>query len=234
MSFYQAIAHYYDQIFPVKEEQYSFIRGGKKKLKVLDVACGNGGYLNKLSEFGFYGFGVDLDHEMIQIANTEKTSEKIDFYEMDMLEIDTFKARSFDMIYSIGNSIVHLSSVDQVKELLMKAYQLLKPKGEIILQIINYDRILDQNVTQLPTISNDGLSMERKYQIENNRVLFRTVLHIAHHTFENEVTLLPMRSDMLLKTLTDIGFRKCEMYGDFKKTPFLKQESMHFIVKACR
>ena len=231
MTFYQTISHYYDQIFPVREEQCSFIRNGKKKLKVLDVACGNGGYLNRLSEFGFYGFGIDLDHNMIHIANTNKTSDKIDFYEMNMLEIDTFKARSFELIYSIGNSIVHLSSIGQVKEFLLKSYQLLKPKGEIILQIINYDRILDQNVTQLPTISNEILSMERNYKIEDTHIQFQSVLHVDQNTYHNEVTLLPIRSDELINVLTEVGYRKLEVYGDFRKGPFIKQESMHFIIK---
>ncbi|HOI47524.1 MAG TPA: methyltransferase domain-containing protein [Bacilli bacterium] len=232
MTFYKTISHYYDQIFPVKEEVCQFIRNGRKKLKVLDVACGNGGYLNRLSTHGFYGFGIDLDHEMVHIANLASNTEKVDFYQMDMLEIDTFKGRSFDMIYSIGNSIVHLQNEAQMEEFVQKAYQLLKPKGEILLQIINYDRILDQHIPNLPTIVNGTLSMERNYKYVAPYIHFQTILNVDNQSFENEVTLLPLRSDALIKMITRAGFKKIECYGDFQKSPFQKETSMHFILRA--
>jgi SAM-dependent methyltransferase len=169
---------------------------------------------------------------MINIANSKKTSDKVDFYEMNMTEIESFKEQSFDLIYSIGNSIVHLNTLEEIKKFVLSAFYLLKPRGEFILQIVNYDRILDKQVSSLPTISNANLTMTREYTLHQGKILFKTLLDVEGFAYENEVKLLPLRSDELISILLEAGFARYEQYGDFVGSSFNRLESMSLVIKA--
>jgi len=232
MGFYDTLSQFYDRIFPVKQAQLDFLRQNHENLKVLDIACGDGGYLNKLSEHGFYGYGIDLDQRMIDTANKKKTSEKIDFYKMDMMQIGSFPEDNFDLLYCIGNSLVHLDSLENVDRLLRKTFHLLKTGGYLVLQIINYDRVLDQDIQSLPTIVSENLIMKRTYKHEPMKIRFITTLHVDGHRYKQEVSLLPVRFSWLKTTLHDIGYQIIEDFGDFEGNSFSQQDSMSLIIRA--
>jgi SAM-dependent methyltransferase len=68
MDFYQSISAHYDLIFPVDPQTVDFIGGrAKPGSRILDIACGTGGYSLALAEKGHRLMGIDLDQSMIRI-----------------------------------------------------------------------------------------------------------------------------------------------------------------------
>ncbi|MCK5739581.1 class I SAM-dependent methyltransferase, partial [bacterium] len=199
MKFYQAIAKYYDQIFPLNSAQLPFTLNAlakkPKEISVLDVGCATGNFPIALRNAGVEITAFDLDQTMIQLAR--KKAPEMDFRVLDMLELtQTFSDNSFDIVSCYGNTLVHLDSAAHIHDFLEQAYRLLKPGGKLLLQILNYDYILDTGITCLPHIENEQLQFERSYRrLKSDKLAFETRLSIKStaEIFENSVALLPLR-----------------------------------------
>jgi glycine/sarcosine N-methyltransferase len=105
---------------------------------------------------------------------------------MDMRKIGEYYGReSFDALYCLGNTLVHLEGPEQIGIFLDAAFKLVKPDGVLILQILNYDHIVDDHINELPEIKTEKLRFSRWYEgIDTNstasdeeRLRFVTRLH---------------------------------------------------------
>jgi hypothetical protein len=103
-------------------------------------------------------------------------------------------------------------------------YSVLKPGGQLLLQILNYDYILKEKVSQLPLVETENIRFIRKYQFEENSpiIRFQTDLVVKKEgkTIVNETPLLALTSQELTKLLNDAGFSDIEMFSNFKQEPF--------------
>ena len=119
MGFYRSIAEVYNKIFPLNPGQVAFTNRSYSQtgdLSLLDIGCGTGSLSLALSTTFKKVVGIDLDEAMLdkarQVAN-EKTN--LEFFPLDMLEIDShFYSETFDSIVCYGNTLVHLSSLEQI------------------------------------------------------------------------------------------------------------------------
>lgn len=222
MSFYSEICQNYDQIFPLKQVTLNFL---SKELDdhshLLDVACATGSYSFELSKQGHKVLGIDLDEGMIKMAQAKYP--KIPFEVRNMLHINEIE-EEFDQIFCIGNSLVHLGSLEEIKDFFIKSHQRLKSNGLIKIQIINYDRILDQGIKELPTITTDHLSFIRKYELSKDQrfVSFNTELITKEERYENSVKLLTLNKHEVETLLKETNYKDIEFFANFKGDPYDK------------
>lgn len=245
MGFYQQISKYYDYIFPSGKEQLKFIKEstGLPEKKILDVACGSGTYSIELAKLGFELTATDLDDEMVRLTKEKAKAEglKIDVLKCDMRELEDKIQTKFDGVFCIGNSIVHLGSIEDIFDTLKQMYNLLEKDGVLILQIINYDRIIKFHVSELPVVKNNEIGLEfiRKYEYieENGLINFNTTLTVSNggveEKYENSVELLPVLSSEMNKLLMEAGFAKVQLFGDFNYSPY-HEGSYMLVVKAVK
>ena len=237
--FYDEIALYYNDIFPMQKVKLNLILEffdsdmQRDKKHVLDVACATGEYARAIANLGYQVTAVDLDEKMVK--ELRKKEAGIDARVMNMLDISQLD-QQFDLIYCLGNSIVHLDTYNDVENFFSICYQKLKQNGRLLFQIINYSRILDQKINCLPTIFNreKGLSFVRDYVYleDEHKIGFHTILQVNNERFENTVKLLPIRHEELYKALEKAGFHIIKTYGDFTKNPFDVQNSVPCIMIA--
>jgi len=231
MGFYEQISKYYDYIFPVGERQLDFIKNaaGEPPKRILDVACGSGGYSVELAKSGYMAAATDVDSSMVELARykAKGAGMKVDALVCDMRKLGQCFSNKFDCIFCIGNSIVHLGSPDDILNTLKQMHRLLDDGGTLVLQIINYDRIIKYGLSQLPPIINNsaGLEFIREYEYLNeNRINFNTVLTVKEggekKRFENSIPLLPLKSPDLYRMLEQAGYRNIRFYGDFDYAPY--------------
>lgn len=235
MGFYEDFSKYYDLIFQAKKPQLDFIKKRTPKQgKILDVAAGTGNHAIALQEAGYPLWAVEYDDKMLKELEEkqENRNPKVNARQGDMKRIQEYYSQDFfDTIYCIGNSLVHLSTVEEIKTFLKSAQLLLKKEGNLIIQIINYDRILDQNVKGLPTIKNEAdpkLKAEfvRNYEkIQNSNLLdFHTRLTIEQSgekkVFENHTPLLPIRYKELKNLMEKTGFKEINAYSNFMEEDY--------------
>lgn len=248
MKFYSEFSKNYDKIFPLNDEKLKLIDNTFKNLKekrkdinLIDVGCGTGSYAVSLAEKGYQLKAVDIDAEMISLAESKMNEArvKVDFYRLGMMHLkEKFKAASFDGIYVIGNVLVHLKK-EEIREFIDLAAELLNENGKIFIQIVNYHRILELDLDGLPTIysQDNSVRFERDYEYHKreNKIYFITRLidHFEDYILaKNKIELYPLQRKELEKYLTAAGFEVENIYGSPNGDQYRELNSIPLIMTA--
>jgi SAM-dependent methyltransferase len=230
LAFYTDISLVYDDLFPVSPEQRALFDslmddGGARS--IVDCGCGTGSQLQPFAAAGLSCFGFDPDPSLVAIAR-----RKLSAYPKTRIETGSFadlpRLVPFhsDLLMCLGNSLVHVPK-DEASRFLADAAGALSPSGTLLLQILNYERLLRAGVTELPMIraSEGTVEFRRKYEWEDDRkVLFRTSLRVAGadepRIARNEISLYPIYPEELWEMLTTAGFGEIRFYGNFARSDF--------------
>lgn len=220
--FYQSIAQVYDYIFPKNKKQLEFLKNiitFNSEDKILDIGCATGNLTELLSTVSKNVIGVDLDSELLSIARKKSNNE---FKNLNMLLINKeFENESINKIISFGNTLVHLPSKEDVKNYFKAVYEVLKINGDFVVQIINYDRIINNNISNLPTINNDHVKFVRDYVYHKEKKYFEFITELTikstNQEIKNNIPLLALTQDEIKSILEDVGFKKITFYGGLNK-----------------
>ncbi|ABO49238.1 Methyltransferase type 11 [Desulforamulus reducens MI-1] len=227
---YKELSHYYDFIFPAGESQLKFFRQTFDDLgvsRVLDLGCGSGNYPLEFAKWGLTVVGLDYEQEMIRLAREKarKAGVSVDFMTGDMRNLEDIDGK-FDAIICIGNSLPHLLTDKDLTTALKQMKEKLYHGGILIIQTVNYDRILKGNITQLPDIINRqaNIIFTRHYDFRPDGLIdFKTTLiknqpNGSQQSLGNaQVPLRPLTRSVLENFLEDVGFEDTEVYGDFNR-----------------
>ncbi|MEI9866646.1 MAG: class I SAM-dependent methyltransferase [Limisphaerales bacterium] len=99
--------------------------------RVLDVGCGNGGFLHLMHQLGWSGTGVDFDPKAIENAQA-KYGPALTLLNTDLSQAH-FPDNSFDVV-TMSHVIEH---VPNPAALLMEARRVLKPGGRLVVTTPN-------------------------------------------------------------------------------------------------
>lgn len=240
MKFYTSISRLYRHIFPFNSAHLKFTKTyalDKADIRLLDVGCGVGDLSRAFAEEDWRVESIDNDNVMIQQAEKYTTDKCYapSFQKMDMREIaDNFQDNQFDIVSCYGNTLSHLLSDEDIESFICGASKLLKTHGVLLLQILNYNHVLDHKVLELPLIENTHIRFERTYTFRSDGLLdFNTMLHDKENNeiLENCIPLNPIRLEDLQDILIDAGFEDIEVFGSFKKDS-LTLNSLPLILKA--
>lgn len=197
--------------------------------------------------------GVTVNVQMLDMLGLDRL--RSDVLEPDKLESEAFRMNKsesgrhcsgksikdqFDCVFCIGNSIVHLGSRDTIFSAVVQMKKKLKETGTLILQIINFDRVIAKGITALPSVINpeSGLEFQRNYSFDTKTGLigFDTLLEINKNSsivkYSNSIKLFPLFSTELRDILERAGFKTIEFFGDFKMEPYVEEESYLLVAKA--
>ncbi|MEN8115362.1 MAG: methyltransferase domain-containing protein [Bacteroidota bacterium] len=226
--FYTSISNYYAEIFPYKPVQLKFVKnkignlGGKQ---ILDIGCATGELAFQIAKLGAEVVAIDLNGDLLNKARKNKIHSTLNFQQKNMLEIkNDFAAGQFDAVLCFGNTLVHLQTVELVQQMLEGVNSVLKTGGRLLIQILNYDYICGEQVSELPLIETENIRFIRKYkfQEESKLIRFQTVLEIKEENFRvfNETLLLALKSKELEFLLKDTGFSNIQLFSNFKQDNF--------------
>jgi len=224
MAMYDDLSVVYDIVFPENTQATGLLaKGLATGSRILDLACGTGNYTHALTQKGHDVYGIDLDESMIQAAKRKYPDKAGNFFTGDMLCIDSiFEGQSFDMIYCIGNSLVHLPDREAIRKLTEKVFDLLNDNGMFIIQIVNYDKIVRCRIDSLPPIERkkEGVSFLRNYTFDNGReyVYFNTELHYDDEKIANSVKLIALKGVDLTNIVKSAGFAKVQLFGGYDES----------------
>ena len=287
---YDPLAHYYEEIFPVSENQIQFVLSSLRKvnparperhgdgratatgvpLRLLDVGCAVGDLSAAVVQACNSGAGIDagraasapgievdaidLNSAMIQRAAARHSESiqtgRLRFHRMDMLKIaQKFEPESFDAISCLGNTLVHQPGPVEIERFLKASAHILSsglsgsrtPSGNLILQLLNYDYLLQERPKKLPMIDTEQVRFEREYSYTTGsdigskdiRVVFTTRLQVksTDEVHEDSIELYPLHRSELETLLESAGFGQPKFYGSFDGSP-LKADSFPLIAVA--
>ena len=202
---------------------------------ILDVGCSDGRVALSLSKLGFDVEAIDLSEDMIRVAKVvSEDNERFRVRLMDMQNVSQhYPAGHFDGVYCIGNTLVHLYSENKILDTIKAFKSVIKEKGILMIQIIHYDYVKENQIKMLPIIENEMVRFERFYAHKGEFVKFRTELTIKEtgEFYDSETNLLALKKERLEKLLYEAGFRSLEWYGNYNGVP-LNSEHLQLIVVA--
>jgi len=149
--FYNDISENYDEMFDFEKDLASaenVVAELKKQFefkKALDIGCGTGSFTLALARGGVATTGIDLSSSMIAAAKANGLAYglDIDFINSGMEQMLRNINKKFDLIMCMGNTLPHLLTQKDLNSMLDACRKLLNPGGHLVLNLLNYDRILD-------------------------------------------------------------------------------------------
>jgi SAM-dependent methyltransferase len=111
----------------------------EKPSRILDLGCGPGLYATRLATLGHETVGIDFSPASIEYA-VKHSSESCAYVLGDIRKVD-FGA-DFDLIVFIFGEFNVFKKTDANK-ILHKAFDALKPKGKLLLEVSTFDSIYD-------------------------------------------------------------------------------------------
>ena len=215
MSFYQDLTSYYDEIFPLNQTAFSFISPFfQKGDSVLDIGAGTGNMAIALAQAELIVTASEPEERMAE-AIRKKANSNMPVHTKSMEEIGEF-AESFDGILCIGNTLPHLSNTEAIEAFLEKCYEKLNVNGTLILQQVNYDKVLTQDDFPFPTIEKDHFTFTRHYEKKDDHILFTSRVTANGESIENTIPLFPITSEQLISLLKKVGFQPVDTMETLK------------------
>lgn len=237
--FYTSISEYYSEIFPYNPMHLQFVKNCIGKLnekQILDIGCATGELAFNLANEGAIVTGIDLNIDLLNQAKGTSGFQTADlnremefatprFQKGDMLELENdFKTGQFDAVLCFGNTLVHLPTTNLIQQMFNGVNKVLKPGGQFLIQILNYDYILGEQISKLALIETKNIKFVRNYKFEKNNSLirFQTDLHLkkSGQIVSNETALLALKSSELLELLESTGFYNIQTFANFKQDTF--------------
>ena len=235
---YNLMVEAYDEIFPITEKRKKFLnRLIENNTKVLDVGCSTGKDSNYLAnKKNCTVRALDFDSDMIKFAKSHV--KNVDFKTINMMNIGIeYKDINFNYIICLGNTIVHLKE-EELKEFLLQIREKLILNGKFIIQFLNYDKIKNKMIKELPIINTTNYIFKRKYEfLDDGSIKFITSLERKHTNDTNDINdnelgnvlLYPIYTNKINEISTSLGF-SIQHYGDFDFTEFDMENSYFHIV----
>ncbi len=237
--FYTSISEYYSEIFPYNPMQLQFVKNCIGKLnekQILDIGCATGELAFNLANEGAIVTGIDLNSDLLKQAtgwsgfqtadlNREMEFATPKFQKGNMLELENdFKTGQFDAVLCFGNTLVHLQTTRLIQQMLEGVKKVLKPSGQFLIQILNYDYILGEQISELPLIETENIKFVRNYKFkkDSHLIQFQTNLYLkkSGQIVSNETSLFAIRSKELTDLLRNADFKNIELFSNFKKEKF--------------
>ena len=225
MSAYENLVHYYSDLFPLSEKVRGFLapsveRWREAALPWLDAGAGTGNLMVWLEASGIEAHGLEPDPEFAAEAMRRVKGPPDRLVRGSMQDLgELYKVRQFGAMTCIGNVLAHVESLDEARAFFEAAARALVPDGELLVQIVNYDRVLARQAWEFPPLKRtaaDGTLLEfaRKYEPLGDRLRFTTALQAGNVKIRNEALLFPLRRSELEAAALDT-FAGLKVMGDF-------------------
>lgn len=228
---YQALAKFYDPL--VKDEQATrdwvdFIERHASFQSVIEYACGSGEITLALAKKGYHVEASDLSCDMVEVAKAKHGAEKVVFSVHDMREPLDGCA---DCVLCLCDSLNYVIEEEEIKQVLVNAYQNLNEKGTFIFDVHSLDRLCEfqEEFFEEGLIDQTGYewSIETQQDLIFQNFVFFDVS--AHPTYEQHIQRVydPL---VLKQWCEEVGFQ-VSIYTDFIKEGIAEGEKYFYVCK---
>ncbi len=242
LQFYEELASDYDEMTRfstrLEKEKESWEKWTQRYRmeSVLDAACGTGIHAIVLAQMGRHVVGADISPAMIESArhHAKENEVAIRWITASMQELDKKTSEKFDTILCLGNSLPHLLSNEDLDKTLSGFNHMLQPGGRLIIQILNYHKILREKNRVVAVNRHANREFVRFYDFLPDNIRFN-VLSIdwsgekpGHRLLSTQ--LHPYMIEELESALRRTGFGHPEVFGDMEFEPYEENRSNNLVL----
>lgn len=201
-----------------------------------DLGCGTGNDSISLALNGLTVTGFDISEKMIEKAkiNAANSGADSNFFNYSIDIIPRKFDSSFDLVVSLGNSMA-LVEEKLIRKSLKRIFDILKPNGIFIMQILNYSAI-EKSKNRIVNINENPPNMYvRFYDVFEMPMNFNILRFDKNNPKDFELLttkLYPYEKNYLLKVIKQIGYKKAEAFSGLNKEKFVKDKSKDLVIIA--
>ncbi|MBN3525254.1 class I SAM-dependent methyltransferase [Paenibacillus apiarius] len=221
-TFYEVLLPFYDEIFPANDKQISFLSSCFPAAStLLDVGAGTGNTAIALAAAGYHLTATEPEQGMLPkiIEKAARDRLPIRVLPHSMQQVSRVNER-FDGIYCIGNTLPHLDNLQEVRVFLQDAYHRIKENGKLVIQTVNFEKVLLRHAYSFPVIEKETFRFTRQYKLQNGKIRFTATLEDHSDIYSNTLLLYPVTKNQLQSELQECGFHSITAYGDYAKSPY--------------
>lgn len=188
---------------------------------VLDLCCGVGRHCLELARRGFLVTGVDRTRQYLEKASEQAraTGQDVEFIEGDMR---TFcRSEAYDAVLNLFTSFGFFEDPQEDRQVVQNVYRSLKPGGAFIIEMMGKE-VLARVFVDKGWEEEDGLLVLRETKVTGNWgwVENRWIMIRDNERVEHKVSHRPYSAVELTSLLTECGFGRVDVYGDYEGSPY--------------
>lgn len=201
---------------------------------VADIGCGSGVDSIALASLGFKVAAFDPSAEMLKYAksNAGRMNVKVEFQNYSADNIPKEFDEKFDLIVSLGNTFANIPK-EKFVESLKRCYNILRPNGQLLIQILNYEKILaDKHRIVNITEGNDKYFL-RFYDFLDEHIVFNILTFSKVKPPDNKLIstkVYPHSAENFISGLEIAGFNSFQFYSNLELAAFSKEKSKDLII----
>lgn len=241
---------FYDELASDYDSMISFEKAVENKEKLFknfvtaemksaaDIGCGSGAESIALSLLGLKVTSFDPSYEMIKLAeaNVERMNIEIDFRNYFADNIPKEFDDQFDLVVSLGNTFANIPEASFIASL-KRCYDILKLNGQLIIQCLNYEKILNENKRIVNITESADKFFIRFYDFTTEHIGFNILIFSKSNPSEQKLIstkISPYSQENFRSGLESAGFNSVKFYSDFQFTPFNNYQSKDLVVQAVK
>jgi len=241
-NFYDELAADYDAMTRFEERLASEkpiwrrIVEEKRIRRALDVGCGTGLQAILLASLGVTVTALDPSRPMIERArsNGARYGVQVQWLVGDFRDVAQLEKQSYDLVFSIGNTLPHIRSIPQLEEAFQAVWKVLRPGGWLLLQLLNYHRILAKGERLIDVRRIGDRIFLRFYDFLSPNLRFNILkLSLRSGSLEPQwfsTEIRPWTSREIQQILQTLGFCEVEQQADFMGAPFEPDISKNLVL----
>ena len=241
--FFDELSVQYDSMIPFekaierKKDLFKNILRDSKKT-IADIGCGTGSDSLALAGIGHKVTSFDPSVQMLNKAriNAKNSGLDLDSYQFGASQIpDEFNGK-YDVVISFGNSFANIPT-DEFESSVYKCFSLLREKGELYIQILNYEKIILEKKRIVSITSSEEKYFVRFYDFSEIQIVFNILQFDKAKPADHQLIstkIYPYLTDDYSRAIKKAGFKINKYYGSLKFTPFDPQTSNDLIITAVK
>jgi len=198
-----------------------------KPRKIVEFGCGTGSVAIGLGLEGFDVTGVDISGDMLKEARQKSGRLEVDiqFRRGDIVCIN-LKSK-FDLLLCLGNTLPLIYRLNEARKLFRNFSRHLNPGGAIIIQQLNYDKILKEKPHTIAVDHIENLIRIKQYKYVRNLVDFVVTIvdhsHIPPKIDRSRSRIRPWKTNELISELRKVRFYNLIAFSDYSGSRFGRQ-----------
>ena len=243
IDFFNQLAEYYDLMIPFakaverkKDILKNFITPDQKY--AADFGCGTGTDSIALAKLGLNVTSFDPSSEMIEkaFANALKEKVKVDFLLSNVANTPKNFNACFDLIISLGNTFANIKKQNLFNSL-KRCHEVLKKGGVLLIQILNYQKILSGKERIVNITESDAYLFIRFYDFKSGHMVFNS-LKIAKAKLSDysliSTKVYPHLKMDFEKLLSKLNFASVEFHSDLHLSAYIETSSKNMVIRCTK
>lgn len=244
--FYDSLAADYDRMagweerFDRERPFFSRLIAEREIHTAIDAGAGTGFHSILLGTLGVRVTAVDVSGAMLSVLGDRVSALGLSVatVEGSLLALGSVAPAPVDAVVCMGNTVAHLLRSEEQERFASECASAIRPGGTLVLQLLNYDRILARRERIQNVRERGGMIFIRFYDFLDDGIHFN-ILRLEPkasgfgHTLTT-VRLNPIRRDAIVSLLERAGFSSVETYGGLAELPFDPLTSQDCLVVARR